>query len=456
MVSKTYITLASNDSLDHYPENRLNHFTNVLPRHFIHRMMSPNTEKIFVRLRSIAISPHLHQDEGASADGSDINEGKLAHVHLSELEPQIKNGGYARSIGQFFLSTKNKAKSYDTFNFEHAPYLPLRSLPIAHLTVTITDIFGQKLALKDGFPTFVSLEVVDMDLSREFTISCNSHLQNLGEVFANNNLTHFKVPVPEELNLDGWEVALLSASCPPNLKRSAEVWISFQDFDDENTKEVFTWNLFDFVGKTKDDFAEGVKTKIAKSTKYGQAGAGMRFYRKDDKENENHGFFHIVNDTAKKVTVKASPRFCDVVGEETTYIFVSHLDPGWQFIFKGESGVGRGLPSSLALVNCNIVESSAVGSSLVPLLHMMPLRHFEKDDKEKNSIYEPQHLIFHKVRDINFSYIEFQLTQPNGENHEFETDGDIDHGMNFTLLFRPITDGGNNNKKCSRLQYGQC
>ncbi len=61
MSHRSFITLPSNGSLDSYPTNKLNYFTNVFPKNFFlqHNILKP--QSIYVRLRSIHLSPYLKQ-----------------------------------------------------------------------------------------------------------------------------------------------------------------------------------------------------------------------------------------------------------------------------------------------------------------------------------------------------------------------------------------------------------
>ena len=454
MPSSVILTLTSNGSLDMYPNNQRNNFTNVPPRNFIDNMLKPVNRKIYMRIRSISLSSRLE-------DGADPVNSRFVSVHLSQVEPQIHNRTYGRSITRFYL--KDSDKEYETVNFEHSPFLPIQSTPISSLTISLITATGESLQLKPGYPTFVVLELSTMDFSREFTINCNSHAYSL---FPDNSIAKFKVAMPEEMDLDGWEVCLLNASLPPNIKRSFRVTFSMWEGQlqkpNQTNREDYHFNLFNFLDAEPQDLLRAIGLTIDASAHY-KSKLGLEI--EQDVNHPDCGLPTLTNSSKDVIFVKLSKSLSGLLKgkrqeEPETFEFppTARHTIRWEGSGPVQSGaVHSFLPSPLALVHCDIIESSAVGSQLAPLLHLMPLPHFDRHGQQREHplIYEPQHLIFHKVRNMRFSNIEFTINQPDGKLQYFELDGGLELGTNITLLFRPINRGSTTENTCN-LQIGRC
>ncbi len=85
-----FVTLASHACLDRFPENTLSKFSN-----YFGRALGPtNAQKIYVRLRSIAISPKIPLSVWKE------KKSHYARIYLNELEPQHSSvEGFNKCLG---------------------------------------------------------------------------------------------------------------------------------------------------------------------------------------------------------------------------------------------------------------------------------------------------------------------------------------------------------------------
>lgn len=433
----THYTVASNGCLYHFPNNSLTKFSNVVPQVF-HQQRGG--EKLFVRLRSIAISYKLTEP--------DIFAG-YAKIHLSELEPTSLNTVFEKSLGRFPFPPKTVLRDYAIHEFENSTYIPIRALPLAQLSILITNSADRQLQLADGPPTLVQLEVTNMDLSGQFSISCMSHSPRELEIYPENTLDEFRVRLPQELSLRDWEVSLVSVGYPPDLDPPTTVWWTAQSTIAGKKRRLFSFDLLDF--DTTGNFVRAVIRELEADDYYG----GKLEIEMLETPTE-YGFFNwrtqnISFAQNEEIEVNFSLGFCRAFGQ-TTQPPPTSLGLRNAVTMHGQADIKLAVPTSIGMLYCDVVESSAVSDGLAPLLQVMPVNHLSG-----NHLYEPQHLIFHQVVTRSFSDITFRLKRPDGQPHRLNSQSEYtiaSGGLSITLLFRPISRG--KSFQCERLGHDDC
>ena len=431
MTHRSFITLASNGSLDSYPTNKLNYFTNVFPKNFFlqHNVLKP--QSIYVRLRSIYLSPYLKRG---------TEHPRSVEVHLNELEPQITSSKYSQSLGSFQL--REKGQGYQEIIFHESPFLPLKTTIINRLTVALLTSRGERLKLERGPATFVTLEITNMDLSSAFTVTCSSHLQEeLGKNNAQEKLSKFSVTMPQTLDLSGWEVALKSFSLPRNLaKPSVPVEISIET-SDTLTKALLKYDLLDFhsfeelLTKMSEELQKSdLKNMLNLGTRAGEAGTPQKW-----------SFFTTNGMVADSIKLTFDETLQHIFGVDEE---VEIEGKEASFDIEDLNRIHLYFHPGLGHIYLDIIESSAVGEQLAPLLCIAPITY-----SSTTNIYEPTHMMFHKVRNQNFDSINFTICEPNGKTYKLTTEGDVIEGTNIVLIFRPIP--GKKGRSCT-LTSGIC
>ena len=366
-----------------------------------------------------------------------FREGESEHVNilLDEVKPQISNDSYSKSLARFILKQDITA-DYAKLEFKHTPFLPLHTFPISNLTIRLMNSRGGPLVLDDGAPTFVLLEVTNMDITGEFTITCSSSGRKL------EDLTNFRSNLPQASNLSGCEVAVVSVSFPSNLKRQNIFSAKFRAVKKDGTSIThdFSYDLFKFRGRKVDslmqEFIRNVNATplapVLNIQKFKDFWARFRMpvekgyhpemWICEHKKTSEYEYYQIE---------EMSPSFRAMLGWGPQKV------PKKYYMYNELGHHHEVFPPSLAHVYCDLIEPNAVGSCLAPLIMMLPLEHMT-EKPSPDILYEPKHLTFHKVRDTSFSEISFRFTQPNGELHVFETeDGSVTEETTVVLLVRP-------------------
>ena len=536
-----YVLLASNANLDEFPSNTLTQFTNLVPYIEQH-------DKFFIRIRRIAISQRLRQD---------VPHPAFVKVHLGELETNALQRAADRVLHRFtYNHDENLRGDYQVVDIDHAPFLRTRNVPLSQLSIKLTDNLNRVLQLDDGLPTLVSLELSTMDTEQQFTLSCMSHGFDERRTFTYNTLNKFHVRIPQEMTLEGWEVAVASVGIPPQSKPSStmsfrvrvvdvskalsdsvdDIYLSYQlrttlmeelaplvqsenmtledaraklmekdffisreyqdargmrqqravDDDDvsssessesdneqvgepqdeeeeseespptEETAEIdeddptktniisteenvidlnydrtFTYEMSEFTSTTKvcqqiisdllgDDFLRGRLSFLAPyvSDKYAFFNFALRGYR---------ATFRLDFDPAFQ-------KFLGEAGAHPTHILWPYA---WLPFYRSTS-VWRLKKPNVGMLYCDIVEPSIVSNQKLQLLHLIPF-----NLSQTHYLYEPKHLMYHRVVSRTFTDIGFQITQPDGEPYEIsdsygEDEAKLYGGVTVSLLFRPI------------------
>lgn len=438
-----FCALASNASLDHYPQNSLTKFANSFSD-----PLYPNPiygDKFHVRLRSIVISKKLRRRDPNS---------NVVNIYLSEASSNYPSSRFDNCLAKLhvpFISKRKQGEHYFVKHFENSQFIPIRAVPITKLSVLITNGVGEQLNLAYGPPTIIEIEMTTMEVTNQFTVTCSpsSARSEQHELYPNNTLTDFTMKLPDELDLNGWQVALANIVYPPDMERiSEEVWlkVTTTEGDGEPDEVLMEFDLTSSKGHTS-VFLFDVKRRLERSTK-----VVMR-----QLENGNHQFLipHTVEENVR-IRIEFSDAFVRCFGQ---------FEPEGRWVMKkneavtlhGVPNIGHVTPSSVAAIYCDIVEPSIMGSQKVPMLHLLSL---EQATKNK-VLYEPDHLVFRNVVQRRFSTVNIKIKQPDGRDHNF-SGGKKD--MLVTLLFRPrskksrgkVYFGGADQTSCSRLFIGNC
>lgn len=440
---RIFVTMMANGSLDHFKNNSLTKFTNVLP-HAI--QLQSESKKLHVRLRRIIMPFKLAEEDPAACH---------IFVHLSELEPKRINNAFDKSLADFkFPPTLHLTDDYALHDFENTPYYELQNVPLVQLSVLITNSKREQLKLAPGPPTIVVLEITDMDHSAQFTITCQSKNRFEKELYPNNSLTKFRVRLPQEFHLKNWEVAMLNMTYPSNVrhvKREKIVYMKLSTNYDPDKSRTLSWDLMDYNNARQ--FIRAVDTSIEEDDFYGKI-----ISMKKIKKGEERGFYQFWSanysdhyddwdDEQHYVQIIFSEGFTKAFGQMERQE-VLWFRKGMAVTLHGVPNILplQSPPSTVGMVYCDVVQPSPVSQILAPLLQIVPIKAKNHNDnvvtrdtkKEELSIYEPQHLIFKPVVEREFSDIEFEILQPDGTPHLFETQNINlnDSTMTFSLLFR--------------------
>ena len=439
-----YCTVVSNGCLNYFESNSLTKFTNVLP--FPLYPVRSNT--LYVRLRALGIWTSLKDD-------ADIDVSQHIKIKLDQLEPQVTGKAFEKTLAILKFPPSTVYENYAVCEFENTPFLALETVPLERLGVTILNSEDKQLELTTGIPTLVKLEISDMDTVNQFTITCESN--SCDDVFPTNTLSDFKVSLPGEMNLTGWEVALQSVAFPTNLKVKVPTpYIEFETFigdaapektrfeiDVENmTSNEMFWEALD--NGLKDN--EHTKDVVAMGT---EAISGFRQ-------------INVLDIGDKTVGVSWNKAFQQLFGER-------FQEGPWQVrsrqsvIFSSDVDIFRLKKSPVGYLFTDCIEENVVSNELHQLLQIIPIK--ESGSTWDTAMYEPQHLVFHPVKPQVIASIHFTLRTPDGRLFELETPST--QPMVFTLVFRPSKNpsspltvdtvaGTSGHSRCSLLSQDVC
>jgi len=434
------IVVASNGSLNIYPGNTLTSFSNQLPF-----PISPKGgHHLFVRPRRLFLSKHMKNEFLSEEDHVGV-------IQMSELEGQGCNSIVLPILARFNLKKllaeqESESTQYVIAEFLHSPWLPLRDNPITHLSVSLKNTFNDPLSIGDGPATLLQVEVASMIGDNSFSVTCLSHSPYESQLFPDNEPTRFRSKLPREMQLGEWEVALSSFALPPGnvYKRNASVTLQFWGSGVSNT---VTLDL-DYIGERRSFY----DTMMHVNHLMERSGRGFGdFLVKNDS-----GRWLLKNYTKHAFIVKVNSLFNAMFGEPFDQEWTLHPDES-AFLHSPEvtPDVERASLPGIALMYCSIVEPSAVGSQLVPLLHIVPMHKLTiSDDEGREAMYEPRHLTFYPVKRQAFSDIEISLNTAAGAayplNYHKKNPNDPNTfsntvskwlfatgGATVTLIFRP-------------------
>jgi hypothetical protein len=405
-----YCVLASNACLSYYPNNTLTKFTNVFP--FTIRPSGNNS--LYVRLRAIAISPELLPPGDP-----------LAHtiqVHIDELQAFPVNENFEKCLIQTVFPPGTVLQHYAVREFDNTVFQPVARSNLDRLSVLVTNSVGEQLRLAQGYPTLLQLEIAEMDTPGHFAVTAMSHMASELAVYPDNTLNNFKIRLSQDVQLANYEVALTGIAYPHDMiMRLPVMTFTFKD-EDEPWDVLLPFNLEDFANSRA--LESSIVQKINQEAMLAEM-VTASVERGDPRKNDFGQLAISGASEGKNIHVKMSQEFLRVIPYGTRE-FVIH---GKEKVILGKINLRGAMPIQVGMLYCSCVEESMVGENQHQLMHIVPI---ERD----KYIYEPEHLIFHRVTAQPFNHIHFRLTRPDGKSHEYESPSE--GSLIISLLFRPI------------------
>lgn len=405
-----YCVLASNACLNYYPNNTLTKFTNVLP--FAVRPSGNNS--LYVRLRAIAISPELLPPGDP-----------LAHtiqVHIDELQAFPVNDSFEKCLIQTIFPPGTVLQHYAVREFDNTVFQPVARSTLDRLSVFVTNSVGEQLQLAQGHPTLLQLEIAEMDTPGHFAVTAMSHMPAELAVYPENTLNNFKIRLSQDIQLANYEVALVGIAYPHDMiMRLPVMTFTFKD-EDESWDVIQPFNLEDFT--TSRALESNIVQKINQEAMLRDMVTAS--VERGDPRKEDFGQLAISGVTeGKNIHVKMSQEFMRVI----PYGDREFVIRGKEKIILGAINLRGAMPIQVGMLYCSCVEETLVGEDQYQLMHIVPI---ERD----KYIYEPEHLIFHRVTSQPFNHLHFRLARPDGKSHEYESPSGA--SIIISLLFRPI------------------
>lgn len=384
--------LASNSSRQWFPENSPTSFTCLLPETL--RKSSFPDHKFHVRLVSIAL--------GTASSDRPVGYVK---VHLQELEPQRSGEEFTQVVGGFQFPPAQifPRTRYGMHTFKHPTLLPLRLEELQSFQVRLTDQWNQELLIEDNFPTVLLIEIAEAGMEDTFTVVCDSRQ---GEHFPNNKLAEFTTPLPTELNLAGYEVALYSLVYPPLMRES--VTMASVAIEAGEVSHSFEFRL-DAVPTTS-FFIRRIQIALQNSV----FAEDLIFGEIPNGPHQGSAFFHM-RAGSDRPYLKVTPdrHFTLACGQCYHPRTTTTLHPGQFFLFEGKPNIFLALPNPIAMVECDVVETGTTTGVHANLMQYAPL--LKGIEAYHQKIYEPEQLLFHTVVDKPFNSIKISLKEPAGQ-----------------------------------------
>ncbi len=407
-----YICLTSNANEDIYPENTRTNFTNRLPSSWT----SKDGKPFYLTLKTIFIST-------ADLAFQDISQVNYLKVHVFELEPQRFDQKFNHCAGGFQYPPKQElVANYCCYNFLHPTKLPLRYQHLDKLHIRITNNEDEDIEIKLGMQTILWIELTtEMTQQDQFTICCSSFHPNL---FPGNTLNNFSSPLPTELYLPAYEVAMLNFIHPPFMKEKDRIiWVSI------NGRKI-EWNL-NKMRNTAHMLAE-IKNDIES---HGTVINRLKFSTNDGQVYIER-ISHPKVPTKRPMRIEISPDFSKAMGQTLKGQGVIILMPGERITFEGQPDVYLSLPYPVTFLHSSAIATNVCNGQYGNLLECIPL----KLDMEPNiptftTFYEPQSLTFHPVANRPISSINFDFKNPDGSSRNFTSSNPAD-SIIINLLFR--------------------
>ena len=418
--SSTHICLSSDTSAHIFNNNRRGNFTNLLPRALTNR----EHKKFYIRLHAIALSNHLFY---------------FGHVkvHIYEVEGQRQGRKFSHCIGGFHYPPPDvagtQANAAGLHTFEKTTFLPLRFQHLDKLQVKLTKVDEEvEFDPKSGPSTLVWVQVTDEMQEREEFLITNSSIHP--NTFPSNTLNRFNSPLPSELMLADYEVALLNILYPPDLKEQEEKG-TLQIND-----TIFKFNLPGY--KNTRQFVQSIRRAIEESPFNGifYFGTGGP----EDGPYQGHLYMTVLPDAPipddQKITVSVNTPFQRACGQtHPPFETMEMTKKGIKHFFQGKPDLHLALPHPYAMVRCDIIEDNIVCGRRDKLLQLASVL---KSSGYLNLMYEPRQLTFHPVMPNPFTSIGFSFQSPtdNSKERNFIRKLPTDD-IYITLLFRPRKTG---------------
>lgn len=409
-----HFCLSSNNSKDNHPDNTSTHFINDLSSPFIN-----DSGHVFeIRIMSVAISARF------DAQVNDHQTAGYLKIQIEELEQQRKGQKYIHFGGGFpYPPTNTLDYHYALHEFPNPPAIALRFQHLARFRVKIVDENDVEPALYPNFPTIIWIEMNEFSTEErgQFTITCDSYHPTL---YPDNTVNKFNSPIPTELHLPSYEVALLNVYYPPQMTED----IIPIDLLIEEEHMRFNPNTF----LDTNDFITSVDEEI-RNTRFG---GDYRFISVALAPNELPRLCLLRNDQPawlgqQRVTMNVS--FLRACGELVIRRRTVIMSPGDILTFDGVPNISNVQPTPVSMLYCDIIKPNIMGTGVSNLLQCVPTYLFKNFTETR--LYEPRRLTFQSVVDYPFDRIKLTFLHPDGRARELRTADPLD-SLIVTLLFR--------------------
>ena len=410
-----YICLSSRACLETFPSNTSTAFSNLLPRPIINR----ENKTYYLKLHGVSL---VNKFSDMSFDWYK----SYLRIHIKEVSEQRHGQGFMHLVGGLTFPTDNVVgNGVGVHIFQHTPYLPLRFQHLTKLEVIITDRENQVVELEEGPPTLIWFKMTDQPDDLQFTITCTSNHPTL---YPANDLNIFTSPLPSEMELGAYEVALLQLVFPPEMhEMSQRMALRIGDdylLDIPISRLRTIPDILNLIkrdlnqSKYKKYFTIGVRNNL-------QGGGFFRRSNKPDPDRGNQPIYVWFNEVFAKIfDSDKSSNFSTMMHLGETINLNSRNRP---------PNIYNVLPNPVAMLHCNLVESNVVAGRQGNLLQCVPV-YLDRLGDEKR-LYEPEQLAYHAVKTSPISSIKFSFLNEMGQSRGFESNSPANDIM-ITLLFR--------------------
>ena len=411
------ICLSSVANLDIFPQNSPTDFTNALPIPLKHETAGQN---FYLRLKLAGVCTFLPPEPP-----------NCIRLHVSELEPQREGMGYTQCAGSIAFPPPQKyAPSFGVHVFREPPTLPLRVNELTKLRIRLTNELNESIVLAAGPPTIVWLEITTMEGDENFTISCVSHQP---ESFPSNTLTQFYSPLPQEMDLSGYEVALQHLVYPIAVQENLVAWIRVNDTT--LYYDLSAYNSFR-------EFQEGIARDLAQRKMPITFKIYDLWYKHKDKLGKV--YFQLTK-LRERATVKFSHTFAQTCGVENYQAVPITLSRQNEFYDLGKPPNGeRGALSvnaPVVLMECDMLKPNVLAGRNGQLLHCVPAPMGAQTGQQVR-VYEPPALMYLPVRNTPLNRIGIRFTNEKGELRKFHSPNKDKDCLIVVLTFRKIKKTG--------------
>ena len=408
-----YCTVLSNGCLKYFTANTLTNFANVLPS----PIYPESSSKLYVRLRALAINTRLLD----AAAGSDRCH--FIKIKLGELEPQVTDDTFETTLATLSFPPPDVYEEYGLYNFENKPFLPLEAVPLQKLSIHIVNSAGETLPLAPGPPTILKLELSDMDLYNQFTVTCTSTKNR--SVFPSNSMSDFSIRLPGEMNLAGWEVAVQSVAFPNDfVVKNREVWMDVNSLDNRANDVRIRLTIDD--DDTPADF-EALLTEAIRGNEI----TNNLIVIEDDPDSNDKRIRSRETNGDRRVEIVLDGLLRRAM--ETVNFDHMTLAANESVRINARPNLNFFKASSIAFLYTNCIEENIISDGQFQLLQIVPVK--KKTTEWEYAMYEPQHLLYHPVRAQTLTFLSIQFLTPDGYLHRFASE--TDQPMIVTLVFRP-------------------
>lgn len=421
--TRQYICLSSSASCDVFKDNTASHFTNLLPNPIYNR----DNRTYYLRVHSISLSNRLRHTFWDW-------EKSYLRIHIREVSEQGTAKGYMHAAAGFTFPIQNPiggASPVGTHTFETAPYLPLRFQYLSKLELYLTDQDNLPVELAVGSPTLIWIKMSDRPRETQFTITCNSGRHDL---YPSNDLNNFISPLPSEMDLGGYEVALSQIVYPPGLQETEEMAI-LTIGDDYLMRYQLTGRVADgsiMVYSIQSDIDRSKYRRVFRLGVEMDPVDGSFLGETYFARHRTHG---ADLNGGGPIRVTFNDVFARICGRPQAHGFSVELMPGQAVSFAG-SGPNpfNAIPNPVALLHCDLVETNIVAGGQGNLLHCVPV--YMNKDGDEDRLYEPKRLAYHSVKSTPFNSIRFSFCRESGAYRKLYTEHGHAEELMISLVFR--------------------